>query len=77
MEEITQAEQDRLLKVMRKHRKRLKAFPNVRSVDLGMSSAPATDRALAIRVHVDAKQPEWRWRRRSGCRRSSTASLST
>ena len=59
MEEITRAEQERLLKVMRKHRKLLKAYPNVRSVDIGyeFSAGQPTGR-LAIRVHVDAKQPE-------------------
>ena len=59
MEEITQAEQDRLLKVMRKHRKRLLQLPNVRSVDVGyeFTDGRSTGR-LAIRVHVNEKQPE-------------------
>jgi hypothetical protein len=59
VEEITQADQERLLKVMRRHRKRLKQFPNVRSVDIGyeFSDRRSTGR-LAIRVHVNAKQPD-------------------
>lgn len=59
MEQISQAEQDRLLKVMRKHEKALKRYPNVRSVDVGyeFSGGQPTGR-LAIRVHVDAKQAE-------------------
>jgi len=59
MEEITREEQERLLKVMRKHQKRLKQYPNVRSVDIGyeFTDGRPTGR-LAIRVHVDAKQME-------------------
>jgi hypothetical protein len=59
MEQITKAEQERLLKVMRKHRKRLKQFPNVRAVDIGyeFTNGQPTGR-LAIRVHVNEKQPE-------------------
>ena len=59
MEEITQADQERLLKVMRRHRKRLKQFPNVRSIDIGYqySDRRSTGR-LAIRVHVNAKLPD-------------------
>jgi hypothetical protein len=59
VEEITQADQERLLKVMRRHTKRLKQFPNVRSIDIGyeFSDRRSTGR-LAIRVHVNAKQPD-------------------
>jgi hypothetical protein len=59
VEEITQADQERLLRVMRRHRKRLKQFPNVRSVDIGyeFSDRRSTGR-LAIRVHVNTKQPD-------------------
>jgi hypothetical protein len=59
VEEITKAEQDRMLKLMRKHRKQLMRFPNVRSVDIGyeFTEGRPTDR-LAIRVHVDQKQLE-------------------
>ncbi|MDQ4082262.1 MAG: hypothetical protein M3123_05160 [Actinomycetota bacterium] len=59
MEEVTRAEQERLLKLLRKHRKRLKGFPNVRTVDVGYEfrDGRPTGR-LAIRAHVTAKQPE-------------------
>ena len=59
MEQITKAEQERLLKVMRRHRKRLEQFPNVRTVDIGyeFTNGQPTGR-LAIRVHVNEKQPE-------------------
>ena len=59
MEQITKAEQERLLKVMRRHRKRLEQFPNVRTVDIGyeFTNGRPTGR-LAIRVHVNEKQPE-------------------
>ncbi|WP_422734461.1 hypothetical protein ACN26Y_06305 [Micromonospora sp. WMMD558] len=58
MHEITPQEQDRLLTFMRRHRKRLMAFPNVRSVDIGFAfkRRRPSDR-LAIRVHVTRKVP--------------------
>ncbi len=57
--EVTQTEQDQLLKLLRKHRKALLKYPNVHSVDVGLefSDGKPTGR-LAIRVHVGDKQPE-------------------
>lgn len=57
--EVTESEQDRLLKLLRKHRKTLLAYPNVHSVDVGLEfSDGAPTGRLAIRVHVGDKQPE-------------------
>ncbi len=57
--EVTESEQDRLLKLLRKHRKALLRYPNVHSVDVGLEfSGGAPTGRLAIRVHVGDKQPE-------------------
>ncbi|NUV58109.1 hypothetical protein G6W55_00125 [Streptomyces sp. CAI-85] len=59
MHEITRKEQDQLLKIMRRHKKRLMQYPNVRSVDVGFKfrRKRPSDR-LAIRVHVERKVPK-------------------
>ena len=57
--EVTDAEQERLLKLLRKHRKALLKYPNVHAVDVGLEfSDGAPTGRLAIRVHVEDKQPE-------------------
>ncbi|MCX4387385.1 S1 family peptidase [Micromonospora peucetia] len=58
MHEITPQEQEQLLTLMRRHRKRLMAYPNVRAVDVGFAfkQQRPSDR-LAIRVHVNRKLP--------------------
>jgi hypothetical protein len=56
MYEISEEEQRRLEKLLRKHRKKLLAYPNVHNVDVGFefSNGEPTGR-LAIRVHVTEK----------------------
>ena len=58
MQEISRTEQERLLKFMRKHRKRLESFPNVRTVDVGYEFKDGEPTGkMAVRVHVDQKLP--------------------
>ncbi|MBA3341828.1 MAG: hypothetical protein H0T48_08320 [Gemmatimonadaceae bacterium] len=59
MHEVTAEEQQRLERLLRKHRKRLLAYPNVHSVDVGLefSDGRPTGR-LALRVHVTEKVAE-------------------
>lgn len=56
MYEITDDEQRRLAKLLRKHRKKLLAYPNVRTVDVGFEfpDGEPTGR-LPIRFHVTEK----------------------
>ncbi len=61
MHEITHQEQDRLLKLMRRHKKRLMQYPNVRAVDIGFEfKSKRPSGRLAIRVHVNRKLPNSR-----------------
>lgn len=56
MYEITEAEQRKLDKLLRKHRKKLLAYPNVHNVDVGFEFARGEPTGrLAIRVHVTEK----------------------
>ena len=57
LDEISPAEQERMLKLLRKHRKALLKYPNVHSVDVGyeFSGGRPTGR-LSIRVHVGEKK---------------------
>jgi hypothetical protein len=59
LDKIERADQERLLKLLGKHRKQLLKYPNVRSVDVGFefTDGQPTGR-LAIRVHVDEKKLE-------------------
>jgi len=61
MQEITPKEQNRLLTLMRRHKKRLTAYPNVRAVDIGFEfKRKRPSGRLAIRVHVSRKLPNSR-----------------
>lgn len=64
MEQVSEEEQARLEKLLRKHRKFLLALPNVRAVDVGLefSDGKPTGR-LALRVHVTTKVPEAKLKR--------------
>ena len=55
--EISAAEQARMLKLLRKHRKTLLKYPNVHTVDVGyeFTGGKPTGR-LSLRVHVDKKK---------------------
>ena len=56
MYEISEEEQKKMEKFLRKHRKKLMAFPNVHNVDVGFEFANGQPTGrLAIRVHVTAK----------------------
>src|SRR5215211_7499715 len=56
MYEITEEEQRKLEKLLRKHRKKLLAYPNVHNVDVGFEFANGEPTGrLAIRVHVTEK----------------------
>jgi hypothetical protein len=59
VEQVSKQEQDRLEKLLRKHRKKLLALPNVRAVDIGLefTDGEPTGR-LALRVHVTNKVPK-------------------
>jgi hypothetical protein len=58
MHEITLQEQNRLLRLMRRHKKRLWARPNVRAVDIGFEfRGGRSSGRLAVRVHVTRKVP--------------------
>ena len=57
LDEISPAEQQRMMKLLRKHRVALMKYPNVHSVDVGyeFSRGKSTGR-LSIRVHVNQKK---------------------
>ena len=59
LDKVNRAEQERLLKLLRKHRKKLLKYPNVHSADVGyeFTGGQSTGR-LAIRVHVTVKKEE-------------------
>lgn len=64
MEQVTEQEQARLTKLLRKHRKRLLALPNVHAVDVGFEfSEGKPSGRLALRVHVTEKIPLAKLRR--------------
>jgi hypothetical protein len=59
MEPVEPETQDRLLKLLRKHKKRLRAYPGVHRVDIGYAYRRGRPtKQLAIRVHVHKKRPE-------------------
>ena len=59
MDQIALQEQDRLLELMHRHDKRLKAYANVRAVDIGFEfTAGRRSGRLAIRAHVRRKLPD-------------------
>jgi hypothetical protein len=59
MKRFSEQEQEALLDVLRRHEQELKAYRGVHYVDVGykLKDGKPTD-ALAIRVHIDEKQPE-------------------
>jgi hypothetical protein len=59
VQQVSLDEQNRLHKLMRRHEKRLKQYPNVRSVDIGYKFTDGRpSNQLAIRVHVTRKVPD-------------------
>lgn len=58
MEQVSEQEQARLEKLLRKHGRALRALPNVHTVDIGLEFAQGRPTGrLALRVHVARKLP--------------------